>query len=269
MDNETLQAAISTWREWPADLQSAPTCLRQLAGKSNTNYLVASDEAQFVVRLNADSRILGVDRETEAQVLSDISGQPFSPDVVFSNDQFMVTRYVAGAHAGLLDIDKMGRLFKVIHATPTSVSRSLSPWHHAADYLAQLPSVDPRLAACHDYLGEVLGKPVTTCLCHNDLLNENVIIGDGVTAIDWEYARMGDPAFDLAVYAETYSLDEPQFAQLLSNYGDESDALVERITRNRQLYALIELLWHTLRSSQQGPGELAVSALLRRLDLAL
>lgn len=38
-------------------------------------------------------------------------------------------------------------------------------------------------------------------LLHGDLLGQNILLapGDPPTVIDWEYARCGDPAYDLAI----------------------------------------------------------------------
>ncbi len=45
--------------------------------------------------------------------------------------------------------------------------------------------------------------------CHNDLLAANFIRGgDRLWIVDWEYAGMGDPAFDLANFAVSNGLDE-------------------------------------------------------------
>ena len=45
--------------------------------------------------------------------------------------------------------------------------------------------------------------------CHNDLLAANFIDdGERVWIVDWEYAGMGDPFFDLANFAVNNGLDE-------------------------------------------------------------
>jgi len=38
-------------------------------------------------------------------------------------------------------------------------------------------------------------------ILHGDLLGQNILLGPGdrPTVIDWEYARYGDPAYDLAI----------------------------------------------------------------------
>ena len=56
--------------------------------------------------------------------------------------------------------------------------------------------------------------------CHNDLLALNFIDdGERTWIVDWEYAGMGDPYFDLANFAVNNGLDPEGEALLLDAYG--------------------------------------------------
>ena len=56
--------------------------------------------------------------------------------------------------------------------------------------------------------------------CHNDLLAANFIRGaQRLWIVDWEYAGMGDPAFDLANFAVNNGLDADGDRALLEAYG--------------------------------------------------
>src|SRR5207248_773593 len=60
--------------------------------------------------------------------------------------------------------------------------------------------------------------------CHDDLLAANFIHdGERVWIVDWEYAGMGDPAFDLANFAVNNDLDEDGDRALLEAYGGGVD----------------------------------------------
>ena len=60
------------------------------------------------------------------------------------------------------------------------------------------------------------------------MLNANFIDGGGrLWLVDWEYAGMGDPLFDLGNVAVNHELGEEEESTLLAAYGsDEGDALV-------------------------------------------
>src|SRR5262249_5602542 len=68
--------------------------------------------------------------------------------------------------------------------------------------------------------------------CHDDLLAANFIHdGERVWIVDWEYAGMGDPAFDLANYAVNNGLDEEGDRTLLAAYGDGAHYDVQVLMR--------------------------------------
>jgi thiamine kinase len=248
--SDRLRLTLSGWQDWDADLTGQPTPVGSLEGKSNVNYLVRSGDHEFVVRLNNDNQGLGVDRRVERQVLAEIAAADFAPSVVFVDDSVLVTNYVSGRHPTRTDLARVGRLFSRIHRTSTNVSRALDPRRQVSDYVSRIRApLEPAIRDCQEIiLSRHLPAPDSPCLCHNDLLFENMIdAGDRLVAIDWEYARPGDPAFDIAVFVETYRLDTAEVACLLSAYDGDGGDLAVRIEHYRELYALIEILWWCIR----------------------
>ena len=60
---------------------------------------------------------------------------------------------------------------------------------------------------------------VAPCPCHNDLLTSNFIDdGRNLRIVDWEYAGMGDPFFDLANFAVNHELGAEARTALLGAY---------------------------------------------------
>ena len=67
-----------------------------------------------------------------------------------------------------------------------------------------------------------LAAPVELRPCHNDLLNANFIDdGTRIRIVDWEYAGMGDPFFDLGNFSINHELTPDQDAVLLAAYDGE------------------------------------------------
>ena len=61
-----------------------------------------------------------------------------------------------------------------------------------------------------------LAAPVELRPCHNDLLNANFIDdGERIRIVDWEYAGMGDPFFDLGNFCVNHDLTPDEDAVLL------------------------------------------------------
>jgi thiamine kinase-like enzyme len=62
-----------------------------------------------------------------------------------------------------------------------------------------------------------IGAP--TCLCHNDLVPQNFIeTHHGMRLVDFEFAGMGNPYFDLGNFAADAELGEPERQELVTAY---------------------------------------------------
>jgi thiamine kinase-like enzyme len=82
--------------------------------------------------------------------------------------------------------------------------------------------------------------------CHNDLLAGNLLLAGGRTMIvDWEYAGMGDPYFDLGNLAVNNDFDERAERELLTAYHGEppTDERHARLRRMRILSDAREAAW--------------------------
>jgi thiamine kinase-like enzyme len=81
--------------------------------------------------------------------------------------------------------------------------------------------------------------------CHNDLLNANFIDdGAGIRIVDWEYAGMGDPLFDLANFAVNHKLNEQAERVLLGAYlGTADDEQLAALREMRFMSDFREAMW--------------------------
>jgi len=106
-----------------------------------------------------------------------------------------------------------------------------------------------------------LSNPVELRPCHNDLLNANFIDdGERIRIVDWEYAGMGDPFFDLGNFSINHELTADEDATLLAAY-DGPTARADRVARLARLTLMRivsdfrEAMWGVL---QQGVSTLDV-----------
>ena len=106
-----------------------------------------------------------------------------------------------------------------------------------------------------------LTNPVELRPCHNDLLNANFIDdGERIRIVDWEYAGMGDPFFDLGNFSINHELSPDEDAILLAAYDGrehlpERPARLARLTLMRTVSDFREAMWGVL---QQGISTLDV-----------
>jgi thiamine kinase-like enzyme len=105
--------------------------------------------------------------------------------------------------------------------------------------------------------GALLAAPIELRPCHNDLLNANFIDdGTRIRIIDWEYAGMGDPFFDLGNFSINHELTPDEDETLLAAYdGAVRRDRLARLTLMRIVSDFREAMWGVL---QQGVSTLDV-----------
>ena len=99
--------------------------------------------------------------------------------------------------------------------------------------------------------------PVPLRLCHNDLLNANLIDdGTRIRIVDWEYAAMGDPWFDLGNLAVNHDLDADAEVALLAAWRGRPPrpSEVARLRLMRVASDLREGMWGVLQSAVSDLG---------------
>jgi thiamine kinase-like enzyme len=205
-------------------------------GITNRNYRVRFGGSDYMVRLpGKDTALLGIDRGAERIANEAAARLGIAPDVVAAGDRYIVTRFVAGG--GSIDPD-------ALRANPAPVGRALRAFHDSGielparfwvpelldDYArivaerggslppeyADTQALARRIAEALPLLGAGRPRP-----CHDDLLPGNLMTTDGgesVLLVDWEYAGMGHPLFDLGNVAVNNEFDDGAEDRLLAAY---------------------------------------------------
>ncbi len=119
------------------------------------------------------------------------------------------------------------------------------------------PEYDIALAFARRIELACLSSPVEMRPCHNDLLNANFIDdGTRIRIVDWEYAGMGDPFFDLGNVSVNHGLTPDEDQELLRAYeGAVRPDRLARLTLMRTMSDFREAMWGVL---QQGISTLGV-----------
>jgi thiamine kinase-like enzyme len=204
-------------------------------GITNRNFKVESDGHKFVLRIGGrDTELLGIDRSAEHAASSVAAELGLGPEVVayVEPEGYLVTRYIEG-EVGKVDVERVGAALRRLHDGPTFPGR-FDSFRVVEAYRATAHEHGVGVPSPYERAKEIAnqiercraGAPLRPC--HNDLLNAN-FIDDGVSLwlVDWEYAGMGDPFFDLGNFAVNHELADESELALLSAYGsDDADALV-------------------------------------------
>ena len=235
----------------PAESEPAPLG----GGQTNSIFRVRFAGRDCVVRLpGKDTALLGIDRDTELAASVAAARLGIGPEVMAS-EPWLVTAFI---EARPVPADELrGRLpevaatLRAIHGGPP-LPTAFSPFELTARYErtarergGSIPAAYPELRAAADAIEAVMdGKHVP---CHNDLLTANFLDDGGrLRLLDWEYAGMNDPHFDLANFASHHDLAADAEVALLEAYGGGSLA---RLRLMRLMAAFWEGMWGVVQAT--------------------
>ncbi|MEO6058857.1 MAG: phosphotransferase [Candidatus Limnocylindria bacterium] len=244
-------------------------------GITNRNYLitVADIPERYVIRLAGnDTHLLGISREVEHAATVAAAGVGIGPEVTafIRPEGYLVTRFIVGEPVSLRQVHQPVTLRRVaasirrIHGGP-AIPGLFVPLRMVEAYLALATSRDVPRPASWDRAHAVgrrieralLDAPIELLPCHNDLLNANFIDdGERIRIVDWEYAGMGDPFFDLGNFSVNHDLTRDEDGILLEAYeGDVRPPRLARLSLMRIISDFREAMWGVL---QQGISTLDV-----------
>jgi thiamine kinase len=254
-------------------------------GTVNRSFRVATDAGQFVLRMNAiEGELLGANHEREAQLQQAAADAGVAPPLVYADSQgrFLIAKFIDGRVWQAADLEspagvrRLGARLRVLHdiAAPAAAPFDLAA--RLRDYCTRLVAARPAESAL--FLRLLQRSEATLALCtdgarkasivHNDLHHSNLIEADRLYLIDWEYAAVADPIFDLACVLAYYPQVQPYAWELLDSAGLAEEASIATLLAASALFVLLSFLWYRLRrlTCEAAPADLAAEeALLRRL----
>jgi thiamine kinase-like enzyme len=229
-------------------------------GITNLNYRVDVDGQAYVVRIpGRDSERLGIDRicEHACSVAAHRAGVAPAVEAFLDDAGVLVTRFAAGrpvAEVAMHEPPMLARVAATLrryHEGP-AFPGVFSPFQTVRDYTAwsaprgaPLPDAFDWMRRQADRLEAALGPPARLQPTHNDLLLANWLDdGERLWIIDWEYAAMGDPFFDLGNFAVHLQLDDGEEDALLQAYlGRVTPVALARLKLMKIISDLREGMW--------------------------
>jgi thiamine kinase-like enzyme len=244
-------------------------------GITNRNFTVSAPDLaeRYVIRLAGnDTHLLGISREVEHAATVAAAGVGVGPEVIafIRPEGYLVTRFIEGhpiPEAAMRRQPMLGRVaasLRRIHDGP-AIPGLFVPLRIVEAYRALALARGVRIPAEYE-LAAAIGRRVELALlsaplelrpCHNDLLNANFIDdGERIRIVDWEYAGMGDPFFDLGNFSINHELGPDEDVALISAYdGAPRPERVARVALMRVVSDFREAMWGVL---QQGISTLDV-----------
>lgn len=259
------------------------------AGLISETYRVARDGVAYTLKVAAEHRPdLGVDLAWEVRVLGRAAGAGLAPRLVYCDLEgaVLLSRWVEGHSwvsyeaAAPANLERIAALLQRVHTLAVPMpARPVTPLQWIEIYAAALSrrtsaSGDPALRSAALSRGQALLKlpDAVGVVCHSDLHAMNLIQeDDALILLDWEYAHVTDPLWDLAGWCANNDFDaEIQRALLTRYFGNAPNS--SRWQRFRLLLALYDyvcLLWSQLYLSVRSDAVNGVAERARLLDARL
>lgn len=231
---------------------------RLMDGPTNASYLVERGDERFVLRLDKPQAArLGLDRDNERVVCAAIARAGLTPRYLhFDTSAGVCLRpYIAGRSLCRHDLqdrttlERLADVLRRLHRLPPVGARfdAAGAIRRYSDQLAT-PQATALAERAAGLLSEIGRQTVNSALCHNDLVAENMLeTGQGaVLLIDWEYAAVGDPFFDLAVVVRHHELGDDLAQHLLNAYleGSVTEETRLQLTLQCDFYSCLLALWN-------------------------
>ncbi len=236
-------------------------------GITNRNFRVDIGGGSFVVRLSGkDTELLGIDRSAENEAARAAAAAGVAPEVFayLPEHRALITRFVAGDPIPQEDLQREDALalvaasVKAIHGCPP-IHSTFPVFRIVEDYArisrergVTVPATYDDAHALADQIEAAFDKaPMPPTTCHNDLLNANFLRdGAHVWIVDYEYAGVGDPFFDLGNLSINNGLSGEAQELLLRLYFDApTDSHHARLALMRIMSDFREAMWGVV---QQG-----------------
>ena len=190
--------------------------------------------------------------QREANILSKINDLKLAPEALFFDEKasIIITSKIEGEHFSQLNERK--RLISRIAKGLLSL--------HSNDFIGVTHTFRDSLIAYRENLTSKQEENIFIqtielydslrniydgyCLCHNDLHPENVLFNDRIQFIDWEYASLNLPYFDLAYAIEHFQMNKSEILYFISKYSESIQNIdLDTIAKYRKLSKYVTLIW--------------------------
>lgn len=233
---------------------------RFAGGLTNYNYIMDINGIEYVIRQPGGMTSLMIDRNIEKVNNHIASELGLNSDCIYF-DEFSgikISVYIKNSkNVALLDpcassnLKAVSTLMKKTHSSPKHFSNSFD-WALELEKYEQI-AYELNGELFFDYQGlkkkmvdfvQENMKDLVSVPCHNDTVPENFVIDDENVAylIDWEYAGMNDPSWDVAAYILESKLSEESIEYLILDYYGQLPTITE-ITKIKCYIIIQDLLW--------------------------
>ena len=230
--------------------------VKEPVGGTNTSFFVSYKDEGYVLRIASNnSYFLRIDRKAEASATKIASDNRIGLQLYFFNEQNgdMITRFSSGhlptvnELKEIKNLDKLVAQLKKLHSNhiehifepTTDIERRanrISEFQILRNRKAYIRAMELYIAIKDKFPPY---EPKYWGLCHNDPSNFNMLLGEDLKLIDYEFAGMGNVFYDVACICGLWN-EKEQIHFLNRYFGSAKKIYFEYI----KYYTILELIWN-------------------------
>jgi thiamine kinase-like enzyme len=261
--------------EIPGVAVAQDVAIERIGGLTNRNYKVTLGPERYVLRLAGAGTSDYIDRAAEAHNARVAAAAGVNAEVLHFevDDGTMLARYIddsltmsEAAFKDLARVERAARAFRRMHRFTQPFTGRFDVFAQIDEYLAllrrnnaKIPDGYEALQKEADAARQVLSeRPAALVPCHNDPLAENFLDApDRMYLVDWEYAGMNDPMWDLGDLSVEAGFGPEQDDALLRAYFDGGPPAEQRgrMILAKGLCDLVWTLWGLLQVMNDNPAD--------------
>ena len=218
-------------------------------------FLCTFNNVRAVARIDcpAASKLL-IDRDSEVKILNSVKNLELAPKVLYQDEPagILIWEFIPGIKPSFNSDNKdhclqsLGRELSLIHNTsiPDDCSDIFSNSMELYGHLLQDTVYEPLYKKASSLFKELYFDETPKVLSHNDLNQDNLLWKNKFYFLDWEYASLNHPCFDLASLVNTYKLDPFQIHDLSIGYGGDQELFaMERLKDWIEFIHYLDEIW--------------------------
>lgn len=244
-----------------------------IGGMTNKNYKVEVDGEFFVLRVPGNGTEEMISRADEIRNAVYANEVGVDAELVYFNEEsgVKISRFIANAETLTADaakkqynMTKVCNILRKLHTCERAMDNDFDIYGKIEKYERLAKAVNGKFFDDYAEVKEKVYKlkeimeslDAKLTPCHNDTLADNFIKSgeEEMYLIDWEYAGMNDPMWDLAAHSVESEFNEDEEELLLRTYfqGDVEDKYKKRVLINK-IYQ--DFLWSTWTNIKEAKGD--------------
>jgi thiamine kinase-like enzyme len=272
-DNSTVEARIALARLGRFGEIGA---IERLGGLTNKVFRFESEQGWLCLRIPGEGTEEYINRANEAHAALETSRTGVSAELLHFDAKtgIMVTRFLSGtvtmtgAHFKSRPgaPARAGNIFRQLHTSNAKFLNRFELFSMIDEYLKVLSSKDVNFPDGYfDVLKEaetvrsaLAAHPLPLAPCHCDPLCENFLDdGKRMWLVDWEYAGMNDPMWDLGDLSVEAGFDDAQDEEMLVAYfgGEPAPHERGRVLVYKAMCDLLWTLWGLIQHANANPAD--------------